>query len=289
MKREIPFRLFLLTLFVCNVSSIMAGGIRVSCLMASSGSQVYEDARVRICLAVQPDGLAQVLFQNKTDWPIEVDRTRSFGYVGDRSFTFYTPGSQTESQTESYGSLIHDPLHNNHLLQTDTFYGESHTRSRTVEDRSVQAVAPGGVAVIYEFLALPSLLNRDLLDLGRPGGAFRFGRRGHFISPLTGERRKFRRGETCQYAEGDSPLRLAAYVQYRSSLEADGSLSARVSDYVQQIVVGVNSSTPGSFSFRSGGGNALISAEIGAGAALLAVFATAMSSNGSMDGMETLW
>lgn len=289
MKREIPFRLLLLTLFVCNVASIMAGGVRVNCLMASSGSQVYEDARVRICLAVQPDGLAQVLFQNKTDWPIAVDRAQSFGYVGDLSFTLYAPGSQTESHTESYGLLTHDPLQNCHLLHTDTFYGESHTRSRTVEDCPIQAVAPGGVAIIYEFLALPSLLSPKLIDLGRPGGAFRFGRRGHFISPLTGERRKFRRGETCQYAECDSPLRIAAYVQYRSSLEADGILLAHVSDYVRQIVVGSNSPIPASFSFRSGGGNGLISAEIGMSAAFLAVFATVMSRNVSKDGMESPW
>lgn len=300
MKRENAFRLLLLLALVCNAPAVKGRGVQVNCLMANTGSQVYEDASVRLSLQVLPEGLAQLVLQNKTSRPIDVDLARSFGYVEGRSFALYVPGSRTESHTRSYGTLSRDPLRSEVLPPSDTYYGESQTRSQTVENLAIQPVAPGGMAVIYEFEALPSQLNPALIDLGRRGGPLRFGRRGHFISPLAGQggtglqvslngqgprdggatgigRQKFRRGAACAYSEAGSPLHLSAYVQY-SFGGADGVLHpARVSDYVRQIVVGGNCPATGGFCFRSGGGNGLISAEMGLGAAFLGIFAVTAS------------
>ena len=82
------------------------------------------------------------------------------------------------------------------------------------------------------------------------------------MDSTTGQRQRFRRGQQHRYNEADSPLRLAAYVQYGYADMERGAEShaavfhADVSDYVQQVTVGHDDAAAGrSFSFRSGGGN----------------------------------
>ena len=64
------------------------------------------------------------------------------------------------------------------------------------------------------YIKNPELMDSQVIDLGRRGGLLRFGRRGHFVDSATGQRQRFRRGQQHRYNEADSPLRLAAYVQY---------------------------------------------------------------------------
>ncbi len=264
----------------------MAGGVKVHCLMASTETQVYEDEHVILNLQVYPDGVAQLLLHNKSASPVDVDRAHSFAYVNDQSFTLYTPGQQTETHTKGFGVIDEERFPHEGLTGTRYFRGESHSLSRTEEDIPMQAVAPGGTAVIYEFASLPSLLNPSVIDLGRRGNARRFGRRGHFINPQTGERHKFRHGDARVYAEENTPLRLAAYVQYHLEGSADEPAVARISDYVRQVVVGGESRSASAFSFRSGGGNALLSTEIGLGVAVVAIMTTAMGNMSSSSGMD---
>ena len=251
----------LLAAVLLATTTLPAWGVRVTCRMAADGRQIYEDERVMLSLRINTEGQAELLMWNKTDWPIDVNRGRSFAYVGNDASTLFLPSVHTESHTETSGVILREA--NPHgLLHDDHFYGDSHTSRYSEADRPIQPLAPHGSSVIYTFASLPELMDSQVIDLGRRGSILRFGRRGHFVDSTTGQRQRFRRGQQHRYNEADSPLRLAAYVQYGYADMERGAEShaavfhADVSDYVQQVTVGHDDAAAGrSFSFRSGGGN----------------------------------
>lgn len=251
----------LLAAVLLATSSLPGWAVRVTCRMAADGRQIYEDERVMLSLCINTEGQAELLMWNKTDRPIDVNRARSFAYVGNEASTLFLPSVRTESHTESSGVILHDA--NPHgLLHTDHIYADSHTSRYSEAERPIQPLAPHGSSVIYTFSSLPELMDSRVIDTGRRGNLSHFGRRGYLTDGATGQRQRFRRGLQCRYGEADSPLRLAAYVQYAYADAERGPEShaavyhANVSDYVQYVTVGHRGATAGpSFSFRSGGGN----------------------------------
>lgn len=249
-------------------------GIRMHCQMQGNNN-LFEDERACLSLQVTLDGRAELRLYNKTSEPLTVDRTHSFGYVNDESFTLFVPSAHTESFTEDYGTLDIVRFGHTGHAQTGTYRGESHTSSHTEWDRPFQPVAPFGSAVIYVFPQLHLLMSADRIDIGRRGNLLGFGRKGHFIDPLTGRRTKFRKGSEAVFTESTTPLHIAAHVQYFLESETPSSAdthSAHVSDFVRCISAGGRmSQTDGSFSFVSGGGNGFLATELGVGATLLGI------------------
>lgn len=284
MKRNYLLRL-MLTGVVVMASACAVAGVRVNCQM-DGRNQVYEDGNVCLSLVVLPDGHAELQLYNKTSEPIVVDRARSFAYVNGASTTLFVPSVHTESSTTGYGVVDVDRLPHAGRYQTGTYHGSSHTSTHTEWDRPLQHVAPHGTAVVYVFAELPWLIDGGRMDVGRRGNALRFGRRGHFIDPVTGRRTKFRRGDEAEFTASTSPLSLASYVRYAlgDAALAEASQVAEVSDFVRRVRIGgAEWSAPGAFSFVSGGGNGFLAAEIGALAAVAGVVGATLVDFGGID------
>ena len=252
-------------LLLANVHT--AWCVRVNCRMAESETHIYEDARVRLMLVLSAGDGAQLVMENKTDVPLYVNKANSFGYVGDRAFSLFVPGTRTESHSQVYGSIDIDPR-----FQTGSLRGYGHSDTYTEQERAVLPLAPHGRTVIHAFSDPKTLLDEGVVDVGRQARVLPFNLRGRFIDPQNGSHTKFRRGQVRRYAEAESPLRLAAQVEYSSvDPAAHGSetqaqtFQARVSDYVSEVSVGRNSNLENTYTFRSGGGNAFRGACIGVG------------------------
>ena len=262
-----PRILILAMLLVANV--FPAWSMRVNCRMAANGSQVYEDANARLFLQLDAEGNALLLVENKTDVPISVDRAHSFAYICGESFPLFKPGVHTESYTQTSGVVDYD-----RISRSDEVYMRSHTDSYTEYDCPMQGVAPHGTAVVYVFPMLSECFDSRRLDVGRRGGVLHFSRRGGFIDESSGDKRRFHKGDVCRYTETSTPLALSAFVQYAFSDSSETWESLRVRDYVEEVCIGgKQSARPDTFSFRSGGGNGMMSFEIGVSAALAAVLA----------------
>lgn len=250
-----------------TLSVVPAWSVRVNCRLAGSESHVYEDERVRLVLMFSGESGAQLLMENKTDVPLYVNRVNSFGYVGDRSFSLFVPGTRTESDSRIYGTVDIDPR-----FKTGSLSGYGHTDTYTEQERAVLPLAPHGHTVIHAFAGLEQSMNPRLIDVGSRGSGLRFSRRGHFVDAQTGSRSKFRWGQSRLYGESVSPLRLAALVEYSPSNPMAKDYDpqapvyrASVSDYVSEVNVGRNSHLENTYTFRSGGGNAFRGACIGVG------------------------
>lgn len=234
-------------LFLLGSQSLAAKRVGVFCLMASNGSDVYEDECVAVRLVLTPDCTALVELVNLTDSILYVDRGRSFAYVNGQSDNLYHPRTQTESHTYSRGVM-------DHAWRDVTFFnGESHTTSVTVSDERIMMVAPRGVALVAEWRDLPFLLRPDMVDIGSKGGHFNVGRKGRFLTPSTtevvvsstmlvpryaGKGMKFKKDMQRMYSPQATPLSLAAYIQYGFSEDDTQQRHARVDDYVSQILIG---------------------------------------------------
>ena len=232
--------LFALLMLLCMDGSAFARRVGVYCYMGNVGGEVCSDENVCVSLSVGPDGAALLHVENLTDRVVYVDRGNSFAYTNDLSRPLFVPSSSTESHTYSHG--IVDAVTPD-LAVVDA---ESHTNSHTVYDQRIVPIAPFGRAVIHAWDYLPSLLRKDMVDIGNTGHGFQYSCKGRFLTASTDTRyhevmtgvRPFRKGDTRHYTPDASPLALSADVQYCFAESGEDSQRLRVSDYVVAIVVG---------------------------------------------------
>jgi len=150
-------------------------------------------------------------------------------------------------------------------FNTKTIDSESYTRSHTIYDQRVLAIAPHGRSQVYEWDGLPEKLRKDMIEIG--GGFFSVNSKGRFLD--TGK--KFHKGDHRDYTADNTPLMLAADVEY--------SFNEAVKDYVSSIRVvrskdvkrGYMFNTTPYFVFTSGKSNTAIFAQVGLGALAAAV------------------
>ena len=207
-----------------------ASRVGVYCYMAMTGTESFEDNNIRARIALTPDGAALLEVTNLTDKILFIDRGRSFSFVNGESAPMFRP--QTETETHSYGVGAID----NHARPNDIKWisGEVHSQSLTVYNQRTLPIAPHGKAVVFAWKPLHQLLRNDIILTGHNGGMFSYGSKGRFCD--TG--RKFSRGDSRFYQADNTPLTLAASVEYSFDEQSDHHERFSLSDYVESITIG---------------------------------------------------
>jgi hypothetical protein len=194
--------------------------------MEANGTETYNDGNVKVSIVLNHRGAALVEVENLTDKIIFVDRGRSFVLVNRQSEPLFLMQSTTNSQTYMKGMTVNE-------YDTQWMSGETHTKSQTMYDQRIQAVAPHGTAIVYAWEQLPQLLNPEIIHIGNKGKMYSSQSKGWFED----KRHKFRKGDKRRYIRENSPLVLGADIEY--SFKEFGEPEARISisDYVSKIWV----------------------------------------------------
>lgn len=204
-----------------------ASEVGVYCFMASEGSETNGDENLRVKLVINGKGTMLLEVENLTDRIIFIDRGRSFAWTNEASMPLFAMRSTTDSHT--YGERVICGWSNDVKWEES----ESYTHSRTMYDQRIQAVAPHGTTLVYSWEGLSHLLDDSMIAIGKPSGWFTSHCKGKFLD--TGK--KFRQGDKRFYDRLNTPLTLAADIEYsfKEIGEPVGRIS--VSDYVSEIKV----------------------------------------------------
>lgn len=207
-----------------------ASRVGVYCHMATTGTEIFEDNNIRARIALAQDGAALLEVTNKTDRILFIDRGRSFSFVNGESAPMFRP--QTETETHSYGiGAIDNSIRPNDIKLIS---GEVHSQSLTVYNQRTLPIAPHGKAVVFVWKPLPRLLRNDIILTGHNGGMFSYGSKGRFRDTD----RKFSRGDSRFYQADNSPLTLAASVEYSFDEQNDNRERFSLSNFVESITIG---------------------------------------------------
>ena len=205
----------------------MATRVGVYCYMNGPGLNANGDSNIQACIRVSPQGEALLEVENLTDHIIYVDRRNSFSYVNGQSVQLFLPSVNTESHTVGRGVIYDD---DSDIKWVD---GESHTSSMTIYNQPIQAIPPHGISVIYAWRELPQLLRPDMIEIGKDGGWFSHHCRGRF----TDSQSRFKKGQSRQYAEDDTPLTLSALISYAIDNPHSSAQRVNCTDYVTRIAI----------------------------------------------------
>lgn len=159
--------------------SASARRVGVFCQMAATGTQVSEDGTIRASIVIDSKGEALLEIENLTDKVVFIHRKRSFSLVNGISEPMFIRQSNTDSHTTQHSVVTEE----NMTFNTKTIDSESYTRSHTIYDQRVLAIAPHGRSQVYEWDGLPEKLRTDMIDIG--GGFFSVKGKGRFLD--TGE------------------------------------------------------------------------------------------------------
>ena len=249
--------------------SASARKVGVFCQMAATGTQVSEDESIRASIVIDPEGEALLEIENLSDKVVFIHRKRSFSFVNGVSEPMFIRQSNTESHTTQHSVVTGE----NSTSNTKTIDSESHTRSHTIYDQRVLAIAPHGRSQVYVWNNLPDKLRKDMIDIG--GCALYVKCKGRFLD--TGK--KFHKGDRREYSADTTPLMLAADVEYSFNEKGEDPHRMAVQNYVSSIRVvrskdvkrGYMLNTTPYFAFTSGKPTNAIFAEVGLGALAAAV------------------
>lgn len=255
--------------------------VGVFCQMAATGTQISEDGNIRASIVIDSEGEAVLEIENLTDKVMFIHRKRSFSLVNGISEPMYLRQYNTESHTTQQSVITE-----NNTFNTKTIDSESHTNSHTIYDQRVLPIAPHGRCVVYEWTELPRLLRQDVVDIGQTA-AFYSLCNGRFMD--TGK--KFRKGDHRYYTAENTPLMLAADVEYSFNEKGENSHRMVIQDYVSSIRVGRSKdvkrgymlNTTPYFAFTSGKKTNVVLAGVGLTALVAAVVYLPFALNGDHD------
>lgn len=250
----------------------MATRVGVYCYMNGPSLNANGDSNIQASIRLSPQGEALLEVENLTDHIIYVDRRNSFSYVNGQSVQLFLPSVNTESHTVGRGVIYDD---SSDIKWVD---GESHTSSMTIYNQPIQAIPPHGISVIYAWRELPLLLRPDMIEIGKDGGWFSYHCRGRF----TDSQSRFKKGQSRQYAEDDTPLTLSALISYAIDNPHSSAQRVNCTDYVTRIAIDSESGLSKDgllrspyaercFAFRSGKSTGAVIGEYATVAALAAV------------------
>ncbi len=186
-------KLFAMLLVLLCTATAWASQVGVYCLMSSEGTEVFCDDNIRARIRLNNRGTALLEVDNLTDRVLYVDRARSYASVNGLSQSLYA----------------------------------------MLYDQRLQALIPHGTTILYAWESLPSLLDRDMIYTGKPGGWYESRCKGWFEN----KHHKFGKGDQRRYKRETTPLLLAADIQYGFQQLGEPTGHANVSDYVSRIVV----------------------------------------------------
>ena len=209
--------------------SASARRVGVYCHMAATGTQISEDGNIRASIKICPDGTANLEVENLTNRVIFIRRAHSFSFVNKLSEPMFIPQSRTKSYTTQQSEITNE----DRLRETKTVRSVSHTNSHTVYDQRVIAIAPHGCSLIYVWDELPERLNQDIIDIGEDNALFSKGK-GRFMD--TGKR--FSKGDRRDYTAENTPLLLAADLEYSFKERGEEGARLYLQDYVSSIQIG---------------------------------------------------
>ena len=226
--------------------------VGVYCHMAATGTQISEDGNIRAFIMVNHDGTANLEVMNLTDKVIFIRRAHSFSFVNKVSEPMFVPQSRTESYTTQQSVVTNE----NRFNETKTVRSYSRTNSHTVYDQRVIAIAPHGCSLVYVWDELPERLREDIIDIGEDNSLIR-NCKGRFMD--TGKR--FSKGDHRNYTAENTPLLLAADLEYSFKERGEESSRMYLQDYVSSIQIGGVNENPNTnlyFSFLSGNSTSLV-------------------------------
>lgn len=176
--------------------------------------------------------------------------------------------------------------------------GLSESLYMMLHEQRLQALIPHSTTILYAWENLPCLLDPDIIYTGKPGGWYESRCKGWFEN----KHHKFSKGDQRRYTRGNTPLLLAADIQYGFQQLGEPTGHATVSDYVSRIVVdtrrGVSSDGElqpecpvhrSCFAFRSGKSTATIVGECAVWVPLAFLYAVISSGIDSEPDKPSWW
>lgn len=193
-------RLLLLCLLLIMAEQVSANHVRAYCVFSADSMSVYEDENVKLCfLFNQKLKRVELTVDNKTAETIYIDRDDSFVEVNG-------------------------------------------TRERIVDmdGRKVIPLYPKTSVALYKWTALCKKLDKAIVTQGNYGSIFSWkpGRKGCFVKPGDGHKRRFQKGDVENYDFQTSPLSFEAQIAYATTPDAHSLQYADAQYFVSDIAIG---------------------------------------------------
>ncbi len=223
--------------------------VGVYCFFADNGSQLYEDANIRLVVGLDDKNTLNVVVVNKTDKILFIDKAGSFLYFNGNTESYFTNAAYTTGNSSTGGAALNlggaaRAAGINGLaggLLSGTTIGGSNTQSNTttVFEQRVIGIAPMSSQVITTMTVTESL-SKNYIEKGVYGFGDGFGGQlGRFVDPFTKQKEKFEIGNHKTYTENASPLSVKASVKYSLNeyFPEDETSVATASNFIEHIVI----------------------------------------------------
>ena len=222
--------------------SASARRVGAYCYFANTGSELYEDANVKVVLAMEKNEMKLAIY-NKTDQVIYVDKANTFAYTNGTPEMLFKNTAQTTNNTSSGGASLNLGGVANALgvggiagglLSGVTVGGGNSSQSGTiVYEQRVIPVAPLSINVLYKWSDIKEHFSDALVKVNPTWSTFR----GRFIDPSTGYEEMFDKGMSRSYTESVTPFSVMGVVKYATDENFEKATQAKIFNYVSDIVI----------------------------------------------------
>ena len=227
--------------------SASARRVGAYCYFANTGSELYEDANVKVVLAMEKNEMKLAIY-NKTDQVIYVDKANTFAYTNGTPEMLFKNTAQTTSNTSSGGASLNLGGVAGALgiggvaggiLGGMTLGGGNSTQTGTiVYEQRVIPVAPKSISLLYSWKHPRDYFIKELTQYAdRARGKGSGSKRIRFIDPLTGYKEKPDFGTVKSFTETLTPFSARGVVKYATDENFESATQATVSNYVSDIVI----------------------------------------------------
>lgn len=217
------------------------------CYFANTGSELYEDANVKVVLAMEKDEMKLAIY-NKTDQIIYVDKANTFAYTNGTPEMLFKNSAQTTSKTKSGGASLNlggvanalgvGGIAGGLLSGVTVGGGNSSQNGTIVYEQRVIPVAPKSIALLYSWEHPRDYFIEGLTQYAPRYKGSGFGsKRIRFIDPAIGYKEKPDFGTVKSYTEGLSPFSVRGVVKYATDENFETATQATVSNYISDIVI----------------------------------------------------
>ena len=217
------------------------------CYFANTGSELYEDANVKVVLAMEKNEMKLAIY-NKTDQVIYVDKANTFAYTNGTPEMLFKNTAQTTSNTSSGGASLNlggvagalgiGGIAGGLLSGVTVGGGNSSQSGTIVYEQRVIPVAPKSISLLYSWEHPRDYFIKDLtLYADRFNGKGILSKRIRFIEQETGYKEKPDFGTVKSYTEAVTPFSVRGVVKYAVDENFETATQATVSNYISDIVI----------------------------------------------------